>query len=72
MKILHEREKCIGCGSCAAICPKFWEMANDGKVTLIGSKLNSEKKHELEVDSLSCLQESADSCPVEIIHVIKK
>ena len=30
-RIIHEREKCIGCGACAAVCPEFWEMKGDGK-----------------------------------------
>ena len=30
-KIKLEREKCIGCGSCAALCSKHFEMADDGK-----------------------------------------
>lgn len=37
MKIIVERPKCIGCGSCAALCPDFWEMAEDGKSFLKNS-----------------------------------
>lgn len=72
MKIIHEREKCIGCGSCVALCPKFWEMAEDGKSDLKGATKNSEGNYELEVEEVDCNQEAADSCPVQIIHIIKK
>jgi ferredoxin len=66
MKIIHEREKCIGCGSCAALCPKYWEMAQDQK-----SKLLKAKNYELEIKEVGCNQEAADSCPVQCIRVEK-
>ncbi len=69
MKIIQERKKCIGCGSCAAVCPKYWEMSDDGKATLIGSVINSKEVYELEVNKLDCLQEAADSCPIDIIKI---
>lgn len=58
-KIKHEREKCIGCGTCAAICPDNWEMANDNKAR--------PKKTELE--EIGCNQEAANSCPVQCIKI---
>ena len=70
MKIIHEREQCIGCGSCAAVCPKYWEMADDGKSKLKGSSSKS-ANYELEVKEAECNQEAADTCPVQCI-VIKK
>ena len=71
-KIIHEREKCIGCGSCAALCSKYWQMAEDGKSKLIGSKQNPEtKNYELEVQKIECNKEAADACPVEIIHIVE-
>lgn len=69
MKIIQEREKCIGCGSCAALCPKYWEMAEDGKSRLINSEKNAEGNFELEVTAIECNQEAADACPVQIIHI---
>jgi ferredoxin len=71
MKIIHEREKCIGCGSCAALCPRFFEMADDGKAKLIGGQKNAEGNDELEVEDVECAQEAADACPVQIIHIVK-
>jgi len=70
-KIIHEREKCIGCGSCAALCPKFFEMAEDGKSTLLGSKKNAEGNYELQIEDIECNQEAADTCPVQCISIIK-
>ena len=70
-KIIQEREKCIGCGSCAALCPKYWEMSEDGKSKLKNSTPNAEGNHELEVEEIECNQEAADACPVQIIHIVQ-
>jgi ferredoxin len=69
MKIIHEKKKCIGCGLCATICPKFWEMTDEGKSQLLNSKKNGEGNYEIEVDDVACNQEAADSCPAQCIKV---
>lgn len=72
MKIIHERDKCIGCGVCAGVCPKYWEMTEDGKAKLIDSITNSKSgNYELEVKQVGCNQDAADVCPVNIIHIEK-
>ena len=58
-KIIHERERCIGCGACAGICPGNWFMADDGK----------SKPKKTELDELGCNKQAADSCPVSCITV---
>jgi len=71
-KIIHEREKCIGCGSCSALCPKFWQVAEDGKAKLIGSTTDPKTGNDvLEIEKTECNQEAADACPVQIIHIVK-
>jgi ferredoxin len=70
MKIVQERKKCIGCGACAIACPKYWKMAEDGLAKLKDSKTNSKTGNdELEVKTVDCNQEAADSCPVQIIKI---
>lgn len=72
MKIILEREKCIGCGSCQALCPKYWELLEDGKTHLKNSKKNPDTgNEELEITTLECNQEVADACPVQCIQIIK-
>lgn len=61
-KVEHDRESCIGCGACCAVCPAFWEMAGDGKSTYKG-------KAEIEEGDFKCNKEAADSCPVNVIHI---
>ena len=58
MKVTIDQEKCIGCGSCQAICPDGFEIADDNKAHL---KNNSE--------NVSCLKEGADICPVQAIEL---
>ncbi len=69
MKIIQEREKCIGCGTCVAVCADFWTMNEDGKSSLKGAKDAGNGIFELEVDDPKCNKEAASACPVQIIHV---
>lgn len=69
-KIIHEREKCIGCGTCVAVCPKYWQIGDDGKANLLGSQVNSKTGNfEIEIKKVECNQEAADACPVQCIKI---
>jgi len=71
IKVIQDHENCIGCGSCAAICPKFWEMNyEEGKAFLKTAKKNERGKYELEVKDVECNQEAADCCPVQAIKIL--
>jgi len=67
-KVIHEKDKCIGCGACAAVCPDFWEMGSDGKSHLKGSK-KAGKNFELTLKDAACNQDAANTCPVQCIQV---
>ena len=69
MKIKLEREKCIGCGSCQALCPKYFEIIEDGRSHIVGA----EKKdmEELEVVKLECAESATEACPVQCIYIEK-
>ncbi len=70
-KIIHDRPNCIGCGACAAISEKFWEMDADGKSNIIkGTRLDNGTE-ELKIDEkdLEANKEAAESCPVNVIHL---
>lgn len=77
--VKHERWKCIACGACAAVTPKFWVMDdNDFKADLIGSLHTNITEGLLEtrtvdgdVQDEKDLKESEEACPVECIHVNK-
>ncbi len=72
LKIIHERPKCISCGSCVAVCPSYFELdSKDGLANLKNSKRLSDGSEELEVDKADCIKEAIDVCPVQIIKTKK-
>jgi ferredoxin len=72
MKIIHELQRCIGCGSCVVVCSEHFEMGEGGKAHLKKSKVNSETgNEELEVKKLDCIDEASDICPVQCIKIVK-
>ena len=73
-QIRHDRPNCIGCAACAAVAPDFWEMHEDGKSDIIGSKKDDDEWEELDIEEkdFNANKEAADSCPVNVIHIINK
>jgi ferredoxin len=53
-----DREKCIGCGTCASLCGEVFELKDDGK---------SHVKPGADCEKAGCCKEAADSCPVKAI-----
>lgn len=55
-----DKEKCIGCGLCASLCPAVFEMADDGKAK-VKEAADLEKNKE-------CIKEAKENCPVAAIE----
>jgi ferredoxin len=77
VKIIYNREGCIGAGVCWTVAPKFFITGADNKADLVEGKLNPETgKYEriVEVDEeeLKQLKETAEGCPVFVIEVIEE
>ena len=70
-EIKLEREKCIGCGSCQALCPKYFELQEDGKSHIQGAAKHDPEgtPEELEVEKIECAQAAAEACPAQCIHI---
>jgi len=49
-----DKEKCIGCGTCAAVCEEVFEMDGDK------AKVKEQK-------DVPCVKEAIDTCPVDAI-----
>ncbi len=58
-RVTVDENKCIGCGSCSAVCPANFEMTAGGKA----------KSIKQEIESMGCNQLAAESCPVEAIRI---
>jgi len=69
-KIKLEREKCIGCGSCTALCPKYFEIADDGKSHIKGAV--KQEVEEIEVEKIECAESAADVCPLSVFILKNK
>ncbi len=69
-KIIHERNKCIGCAVCASVCPKYFEMSDsDGLANLKNSAENNGIYELTAEEEINCAKEAADICPVKILKV---
>ena len=66
---ITEREKCIGCGSCQALCPKYFELQEDGKSHI--KEAVKQEVEELEIEKIECAQAAADACPAQCIYIEK-
>lgn len=49
------QDKCIGCGTCVAICPSNFQLNANGKSEVTGQ------------DDNDCVQNAIESCPVQAI-----
>lgn len=65
-KVIHDRDNCIGCSACTMVCPKFWDMGDDGKANLKGATNNVLEISEADV---ACNKEAESACPVGVIKV---
>jgi ferredoxin len=70
----HDRPNCIGCAACEAVAPDVWEMNSDGKSDIKGGKNRDDGWQELPIkeEDFQLNKEAADSCPVNVIHIVKK
>ena len=70
-KIIHYREKCIGCNSCVEHAPDFWVISkNDGK-SILKKGIIKKKVHQKRIDNTDVkINKLAEKdCPVNIIKV---
>lgn len=67
MKIILEKDKCIGCRTCAALCPRFFEM--QGSVSHLKGSKEKGGMEELEIKEDGCYKEAQEICPVNCIKV---
>lgn len=59
MKVKVNKDACIGCGACVAICEKIFEFNDEGISTV--------KKEEVPKEEEQAAREAIDSCPTGAI-----
>jgi ferredoxin len=69
MRVTIDREGCIGCGVCEALCREVFRLIEDGKSSIV-EKYRMGNLGEGEVgDSLrECVEMAEKSCPVQVIR----
>lgn len=64
MKVVLNRDACIGCGACAALCEDIFEIDNEGLSKVIKEEVKDEEV-ELARDAVEC-------CPTGAIALEEK
>ena len=64
MKVKVNKDACIGCGACAAICEAVFMLNDEGL-----SEVKEEAKKEIKKDDKQAVIDSAESCPTGAIEV---
>lgn len=72
-KILHYRNKCIGCNICYEIWPVRWRLSRvDGKCTLVnGIAKKGVWQTNISTDEVAVNEKVASACPVKVIRIVK-
>lgn len=60
MKVKVNRDNCIGCGACAAICSEVFEIDDEG--------ISVAKAEEVKEEDKQAVQDAIDSCPTGAIE----
>jgi ferredoxin len=70
MKIHIDRDECIECGLCATTCADVFELKAGEKASIVECyRTGDPSAGEVGEVLRSCVEEAADSCPVQIIDV---
>ncbi len=63
MKAKINKNACIGCGSCAAICPEVFEIDDEGIAKVTVESINE--------NQLNDATEASENCPTSAIEIEK-
>jgi ferredoxin len=70
MKIAIDRDGCISCGNCEAMCPQVFKLQveGDGKAAIVEQYRKEDlSKGEVGDDLRTCIETARDGCPVQVI-----
>lgn len=64
-----DQDVCSGCGVCTNLCGDVFEPGDDGKAEIV-EEYQGDGPYSGEIpDDIDCVEEAAESCPVEAISV---
>jgi ferredoxin len=71
MKVTIDRDECTSCEVCWTECPEVFEENPDDGLSQVVEQYQVDRNPGIGniSDEIDCVQEAADDCPVEIIHV---
>ena len=61
MEVKVNKDACIGCGACQAVCPEVFELDDDGYAKTIKNEIKDEEK--------DAVIEASEGCPTSAIKV---
>ena len=64
MKVKVNKDACIGCGACAAICDAVFEINDEGL-----SEVKEDAKEKVKEEDKVSVKDAAESCPTGAIEV---
>jgi ferredoxin len=67
MKAHIDREGCIGCEVCEALCQQVFELLDDGKSGITPKYRKGDPSQEVDGDLNACVENAKESCPVSVI-----
>ena len=62
MKLKVDKDLCIGCGACQAVCPDVFEIEDDGLATVIVDEVTE--------DALEDALDAKEGCPTSAIDEV--
>lgn len=63
MKLKVDKDLCIGCGACQAICPEVFEIEDDGLASVMAEDITKE----VEEDAI----DAKEGCPTSAIEEVE-
>ncbi|MEK6948330.1 MAG: ferredoxin [Nanoarchaeota archaeon] len=71
-KILHYRERCIGCATCVEHAPNQWELSKDDGKAILKNSLRKGETDILIIDKteIEANEMAERDCPTRIIKIV--
>ncbi len=73
MKVVIDRDKCIGAAPCIAVAPGVFALDDEGKAIVLDEAKTDEEGNKItikaDVIDIETLKLAAESCPVQAIYV---